>query len=409
MSFFDRIRGRRRSQEQKQGLVYLPLDEFMESINTGGYVRLSDVPAVVAGCRRIAELIGSMTIHLMANTDDGDIRIINALSRKIDINPCSTMNRSQFMEYIVMNMLLYGNGNAIVLPQTSGGLLQNLQPIPPGHFSFIPDPTGYSYSIMIDGKPYDPEDVLHFVFNPDERRPWQGRGVTIALSNAAEILRQAQATEMAFMKSKWKPSMIIRVDAVADQFSTKAGRKKLLNEYIETSEQGEPWVVPADQIDVKEIRPLSLSDLAITETEARNTRLIAALLGVPPFFLGEGTYSQKEWNNFVSARIRPLVVSIQQELTRKLILSDKWYLRFNQRALYDYDIGTLAQVYFNGIDHGVVDRNEARDVLGLPPREGLSELIQLENYIPEDMAALQKKLEQEEKDDGNKPASDTGK
>lgn len=390
MKFFDRIRGRTKKRE----LMFLSPDDFFAAIGKNGYVRLSEVPAVVAGCRRIAELIGSMTIHLMSNTDDGDIRIVNALSRKIDIDPCETMNRSQFMEYIVMCVLLYGKGNAIVRPQTKNGLLMNLQPIPPGRFTFLPDPTGYGYSILIDGTVYAPGDVLHFVYNPDEQFPWKGRGMTVALSNAAQILKQVQDTEMAFMQSKWKPSMIVRVDAVADQFSTKEGRKNLLSEYIETSEQGEPWVVPADQIDVKEIRPLSLADLAIKDTEAYNTKLIAALLGVPAFLLGEGTYNQKEWNNFVNARIRPMVVSIQQEMTRKLILSDKWYLRFNQRTLYDYDLGTLASVYYNGVDHGVVDRNEARDVLGLSPRDGLSELIQLENYIPNDMAALQKKLDQ---------------
>lgn len=387
MKFFDRIRGRTKKRE----LMFLSPDDFFTAIGKNGYVRLSEVPAVVAGCRRIAELIGSMTIHLMSNTDDGDIRIVNALSRKIDIDPCETMNRSQFMEYIVMCVLLYGKGNAIVRPQTKNGLLMNLQPIPPGRFTFLPDPTGYGYSILIDGTVYAPGDVLHFVYNPDEQFPWKGRGMTVALSNAAQILKQVQDTEMAFMQSKWKPSMIVRVDAVADQFSTKEGRKNLLSEYIETSEQGEPWVVPADQIDVKEIRPLSLADLAIKDTEAYNTKLIAALLGVPAFLLGEGTYNQKEWNNFVNARIRPMVVSIQQEMTRKLILSDKWYLRFNQRTLYDYDLGTLASVYYNGVDHGVVDRNEARDVLGLSPRDGLSELIQLENYIPNDMAALQEK------------------
>lgn len=367
-------------------------DKAFENLCVNGYTRLDQIPAVISGCRKIAQLIGSLTIYLMYNTDNGDVRIKNELSRKIDIQPCETMNRSQFIEYIVMQMLLYGRGNSIVLVKTKKGLISDLQPIPSSRFSLIPDRTGYGYSVMIDGIAYSPDDVMHFVYNPDERYPWKGQGMTVPMQGVAQTLRQAQKTKKSFMESKWMPSVILKVDAIAEQFSDKNGRKKLIDEYIDTSEAGEPWVVPADQIDVTTVKPLSLQDLALNDAVAQDTKTVAALLGVPAFVLGAGDYTQKEWNNFVNSTIRPIAVSIQQEMTRKLILSPNWYLKFNQRGLYDYDLLTMVQAYTMLQDRGDTDGNECRDVIGLSPREGLDELMRLENYIPADMAALQSKL-----------------
>lgn len=363
-----------------------------DGICPAGYTRLDHVPAIVAGYHRIAELAASLTIHLMENTEDGDVRIQNELSRKIDIEPAKYMTRSSWMEYILMNLFLYGKGNSIVKVKTRAGILQDLQPIPASRVQLIPDATGYGYTVSIDGVSFDPDDVLHFVYNPDKNYPWKGTGMHVVLKDLAENLRQAAATEKGFMKSEWKPSIIVKVDALTDEFSSPAGRKRLLQDYISTGAAGEPWMVPAGQIDIEQIRPLSLADLAINDTVEMDMRTVASIIGVPPFVLGVGQYNQQEWNNFIATKLRPLMVSIQQEMTRKLILSPKWYLRFNILSLMDYDLQTIAAVFTTLQDRGDVTGNEVRDRIGLSPKEGLDELKILENYIPADMSGDQKKL-----------------
>ena len=363
-----------------------------DGICPAGYTRLDHVPTIVAGYHRIAELAASLTIHLMENTEDGDVRIQNELSRKIDIEPAKYMTRSSWMEYILMNLFLYGKGNSIVKVKTRAGILQDLQPIPASRVQLIPDATGYGYTVSIDGVSFDPDDVLHFVYNPDKNYPWKGTGMHVVLKDLAENLRQAAATEKGFMKSEWKPSIIVKVDALTDEFSSPAGRKRLLQDYISTGAAGEPWMVPAGQIDIEQIRPLSLADLAINDTVEMDMRTVASIIGVPPFVLGVGQYNQQEWNNFIATKLRPLMVSIQQEMTRKLILSPKWYLRFNILSLMDYDLQTIAAVFTTLQDRGDVTGNEVRDRIGLSPKEGLDELKILENYIPADMSGDQKKL-----------------
>ena len=108
-----------------------PIAVWMQDsdICVSGYTPMDKIPEIQTACLRIAELIGSMTIYLMENTPDGDKRIINELSRAVDITPNLTMTRSQWMTGIVMNMLLYGKGNAIVVPHTHQGYLESLEPL----------------------------------------------------------------------------------------------------------------------------------------------------------------------------------------------------------------------------------------------------------------------------------------
>lgn len=366
------------------------------SLCVPGYTSLDQNPEIMTACRKIAELIGTMTIHLMANTEKGDIRVVNELSRAIDINPIGTMTRSHWMEAIVMNLLLYGEGNSIVWPHTWGGNIVSLEPIAASRVTLMPGENMYrDYKIQIDGVNHDPANMLHFVHNPDKTFLWKGRGLRVSLQEIAQNLKQASATEKGFMESKWKPSLIVKVDAMAKEFADRAGREKLRADYLETGEAGAPWIIPAQQFEVEQVKPLSLSDLALSDMVKIDKRTVASIVGVPAFVLGVGEYNRAEWNTFVQTTVRAICMEISQELTRKIILSPKMYLKFNTMNLLDWDIQEISSVFGALSDRGIVDGNEVRDRLGMSPRDGLDELRILENYIPYDMSGQQKKLVQE--------------
>ena len=366
-----------------------------EDICMPGYTRLCDIPEIQTACLRIAELIGSMTIYLMSNTKQGDVRIQNELSKKIDITPCDNMTRSEWMTAIVMNLLLYGAGNSVVVPHTHKGILQSLEPIAADRVQFMPVyGSRRDYRILIDGVARKPEDVLHFTYNPDREFLWKGQGLTVTLRDIAQNLKQAQKTVNAFLSSEFKPSVIVKVAALSPEFASPEGRKKLIDSYVKPESPGQPWIIPAGDFAVEQVKPLTLDDLAIRDTIELDRRAVASVVGVPPYLVGVGEFKRDEWNNFIQTKVRAIALGIQQELTRGLILSPDWYLRFNFWSLLDYDLKSISDILQSGGDRGWVNGDEWRDRMYLPPA-GLKEYRPLENYIPYEKSGDQKKLVQE--------------
>lgn len=370
---------------KRSGVLCSP-DEW-KILCVDGYKPVTSCPEVQMCAGVYADLISCMTIHLMQNTDQGDTRIKNELAKKLDISPNKDMTRSTFMSLLVSTLILHGN--QVTIPRYNGELLEELQPVKPSMVSFRQD--GESYRVRANGREYSPDEVLHFLIRPDPEQPWQGQGFQVALADVVRSLRQTNATKEAIMKNP-VPSVIVKVNGLLEELNNRDGRKKLRDQYLDDSEAGKPWMIPADTIDVEQVKPLTLNDLAIEKSLELDKKAVAAMMGVPSFLVGVGEFKREEFNWFVSTRVMAVAKSIEQELTKKLLYSPELYWRFNYRSLLNYDIGELVNAGKEMVDRMALRRNEWRDWLGFAPDPDMDELLALENYIPADRLGDQGKL-----------------
>lgn len=360
----------------------------------GGYVPLYSCPEVAMCVDAIADLVSNMTLRLMRNTDTGDVRVVNGLSRAIDIMPNAYQNRKAFVYNIVSTLLTVGNGNCVVVPKfDADGNLLSLMPARPSSVMFDDLPDG-GYKIRVGQSVYSPDEVLHFAINPDPERPWIGRGRSVSLSSIVDCINQANATKTALQKSP-APSIVMKVDGLTEDLSTRDGRQKMIDRFVDSNDRGVPWIIPAETMELQQIKPLTVSDLAIKENLELDIKRIAGIYRVPAFMVGVGDFNRDEYDNFITTTVMSIAQVIEQELTRKLLYSPDYHITFNPRSLHSYSITELVSAGKELVDRMAMRRNEWRDWLGLSPDEDMEELLALENYIPADRLGDQKKLKGE--------------
>lgn len=385
MAFLNRKREPQK-RSSNVGVTYLRLDSPGVLAGTG-YHRMIDAPEVASGIWIIADLISSMPIHLLEKQQVGDKRIRDALARKIDVDPWSLSTRKDWVSWIVQTMFM--EGEAVVIPQTSGMMIADLIPAP-GAYTYRP-PGSTTYLARYKSNDFDAGNILHFRLRPDPDAPWHGIGPQVQLDQVVTSIIQTANTKTAYMSSEYKPPVVVAVNSDSP-LSDETERSRFIKKYMKRSDPSEPLIIPADLMTISQVKPLSLTDLAIRDGMELDKRTVASILDIPPFLLGVGTFNRDEYNTWISRRLMSICRSIEQELTKKLLQSENRYFRFNARALYSYSLQELSQIALNMRNAGLMSGNEGRNWLDLPPREGLDDLVMLENYIPADRLGDQNKL-----------------
>ncbi len=217
------------------------------------------------------------------------------------------------------------------------------------------------------------------------------------ITQTVNNLLQANVTKKGFLQSKWKPSLIISIQADVEELQDPELRSKILGSYTDTTSTGEPWLIPAGEIDVKTVQPLTLNDLAIQDSITLDIKTIAACFGIPPFMVGVGDFNKDEYNNFISTTIMGIAMIIQQEMSKKLLYSPELYFKFNPKSLMQYNLTEQVQFVKELTSVGMLNRNEGRTEFDYAPVDidGMNDYIVLENYVPVADVGKQKKLVQE--------------
>lgn len=354
-----------------------------------GYHRLIDSPEVAACINRISAIISSAPIYLMENTKKGDIRVHDGMARLVDIDPWPGMGtRATWMDWIVSTLLGEGDGNAFVLPEIENGQFSQLLPMPGA--AAMPTADQKSYYVSWNSATYHPSEVLHFRLFSDPRYPWKGRGYKVQLKQVVEALEKSDAVKKALSSPDYKPPLCVFVNDDSD-YSNDAKRDKFREKYLEDAKDGKPWILPAGLVQIEQVRPLSLADLAIKDTVELDKKTVASIMGVPPYFVGIGNYDSKAHNCFIRTDVIHIATVIEQQLTQKLLENPRRYYKISRRRLYDYDLKTLIDIDCSLADRGYLNGDEVREDAARDPI-GLTEYKVLENYIPYDMSGKQKKL-----------------
>ncbi|NWN92289.1 phage portal protein [Marinobacter adhaerens] len=141
-------------------------------------------------------------------------------------------------------------------------------------------------------------------------------------------------------------------------------------------------MLPAD-LDYKSIT-IPPEDAQFLETRKLNRSEVAGIFNVPAHMINDldkATFSNisEQAIQFVRHTMMPWVVNWEQEINRRVFTRSEraagYYVKFNLAGLLRGTAKERADFYHNAINDGWMDRNEARALEDMNPREGLDEML----------------------------------
>lgn len=319
---------------------------------------------------------------------------------KILNKPNQFQTTADFMESITT--LLFLNYNVFIIPtyyewyddnRQYHKVYDGLYPIVPTQVDFIEDAAGQMYTKFTfeNGKSYliNYKDVIHWKFrnssnllmggNKSGRPNHNALLQTLALNH--ELLQGVSKA----MKATYAVNAVVKIPTVMGKEKSENAIKEL-NEKLKNSESGLAAIdMKAEYIPIKkEVKLVDKDTLEFIDQKILRT------FGVPlPILIGD--YTKAQYEAFYQKTIEPLIISLSQVLTDKL-LSDGERSHGNLIKLYPKELifmsmsETLEMIRLVG-DSGGLYENEKRTALGLMPLEELNGVrMQSLNYANVEIA-----------------------
>ena len=338
-------------------------------------MQLSTVWACV---RLLSESVSTLPLKLYQRMPDGSRTPAkdHPLYRVLCRVPNSEMTPQRFMLLVVASICL--RGNAFVEKKMIGSRIIALVPLLPQCMSVKRLDTGrlkYTYTENGNERDIPEKNLMHI-------RGFGLDGVCgmLPVTTGREIFGSAMAVEEAAAKvfaQGMQASGILSSDAKI----TPQQREQLrtsLNAFMGSKNAGKIMVAEAGF----KYQGITMNPEAAQMLESRsfNIEEMCRWFRVPPFMVGHMD-KQSSWASSVEAQnlhfltnsLRPLLVNIEQEITRCLIGdadADEYFAEFAVEGLLRADSAGRGAWYNTALQNGWMCRNEVRRLENLPPIPG---------------------------------------
>lgn len=306
-------------------------------------------------------------------------------------SPNDDMTAAEFWQKIVIRLLLYGQSFARIV-RAVGGRSNDVVELVPHDNRAVTVVREYDsarrryrishYVVMEEGKAFSvaPEDMLHF---------------------PGKIALGAPARSAILESAREAIGIVLAIEQYCGRIFTNGGTPRVALEYpagvkITDEQKGQireawlkwmgggenshlPFVVGAGG----KINKISWTADEQQMLDARKFQVIdiARAFGAPPFMIGEtektsawGSGIEQMGQGFIRYTLSPHATPIEQEITRKLFMTSRHYVDFDEESLARGDMKSLGAWFRQAIGGsqgpGFLTPNEVRRRLNQPPAEG---------------------------------------
>ncbi|SXN10287.1 phage portal protein [Klebsiella pneumoniae] len=357
-------------------------------------IRLSAVWACV---RLLSESVSTLPLKIYERQADGSRKLAqnNPAYQILCRRPNPEMTPSRFMLMIVASICL--RGNAFVEKLYIGSKLVSLVPLLPQNMVVKRLDSGklqYTYTENSVKRIIPVDRMMHIRgFGLDGvcgMMPTMAGvdvfGAAMAVDEAAAKIFENGLQSTGFLSSK-----------TALNEGQRERLRKALQNFIGSKNAGKLMVLE-NELTYQNVT-MNPEAAQLLESRSFSIEEICRWFRVPPFMVGHTT-KQSSWASslegmnmlFLTHTLRPLLVNIEQEISRCLLNSDEdLFAEFSVEGLLRADSAGRAAYYTSALQNGWMSRNDVRRLENMPPIEGgdiytvqlnLTQLKNLENSNP---------------------------
>lgn len=351
-------------------------DSLAASLIFGSY-RLDEsattLSAFFAATELISNSVAQLPISVKRETGIDKNHPINLLFKN------GLITKFNLMKNLVTDIIMYGNAYCYIEKADDGTPL-SLTYLERGDVTvYYNKNTQDLYYQVVNHKPgrVRPENMIHLYKN--SINGVQGKSL---VSYANQVLQLAKATDKT--ASKYYSSGCALSGVLTIKGARKGAKEAARDAFATThsGSSGSGLVILDEDMSYTPISG-SASDSQMLEARAFNVEEIARYFNINPLLLGDtkgASYKSIEEANveFLSRTLMPYVSLIEDEFNRKLVKPEeqgKVIIDFEEGELLRGDMKSTSEYIQKLVSSGIMTTNEAREMLGLPAKEGCDDLI----------------------------------